>query len=123
MDEMFNIFVEEAVERIPERYKKHLSSVAFVIDDAPTPEQREKLGLRMCDALYGLYEGVPLPSRGGRTLMIPPDKITIFRHPMLEHFPNVDDLKKQVYETVWHEVAHYFGLDHEQIHRTKNSKH
>ena len=53
-------------------------------------------------------------------LQIPPDIITIFKHPMTELFPEPEALKKQIYKTLWHETAHFFGLDHAQIHKAQN---
>ena len=58
-----------------------------MVDEFPSNQQRARLGLRHCDALFGLYEGVPLTKRGGAVLSIVPDKITLFKHPMLELFP------------------------------------
>jgi predicted Zn-dependent protease with MMP-like domain len=69
--------------------------------------------------LYGLYEGVPLPQRQGMT-HYGPDKITIFKGPMQEDAESLDDLREMVRHTLWHEVAHYFGLNHDQIHELEN---
>ncbi|MCA9324130.1 metallopeptidase family protein [Candidatus Saccharibacteria bacterium] len=117
MDEQFEQLVSEAIDHIPAQYQEKMKHVAIIVEDMPAQEQRQKLGLRHCDALFGLYEGVPLPQRGGYTLQIPPDKITIFKHPMVELFPDIASLKKQIYKTLWHEVAHLFGLNHDQIHK------
>jgi predicted Zn-dependent protease with MMP-like domain len=117
MDDEFQNYVSEAIDHIPELYKDKMKHVAILVEDEPTPEQRKALGLRSCDALFGLYEGVPLTKRGGNILTIPPDRITIFKHPMLELYPAATELKKQIYRTLWHEVAHFFGLNHQQIHK------
>jgi len=118
--QQFEKMVEQAIDHIPEQYKDRMKTVAILVEDAPSQSQRDKLGLRDCDALYGLYEGVPLPMRGGATLSIPPDIITIFRFPMTYQFTDDQALQKQIYETLWHEVAHYFGLNHDQIHKAKS---
>jgi predicted Zn-dependent protease with MMP-like domain len=122
MDELFNKYVSDAIDHIPKVYEEKMKHVAIIVEDMPTEEQRSKLGLRRCDALFGLYEGVPLPKRGGNTLQLPPDVITIFRRPMVDIFTEPDTLKKQIYETLWHEVAHFFGLNHSQIHKAKRNK-
>ena len=80
MDKIFEKYVADAIDHIPKHYTEKMKHVAIVIEDEPSLEQRKKLGLRSCDALFGLYEGVPLPRRGGNTLQIPPDIITIFNH-------------------------------------------
>lgn len=119
MDKHFDSLVTEAIDNIPEQYQEKLKNVLFKTEDEPTLEQRSKLGLRKCDALFGLYEGVSLTRRGGAVHSIVPDVITIFRLPMMNIYQDEQMLKKQIFETVWHEVAHYFGLDHEQIHSAK----
>lgn len=113
----FNKLVTEAIDNIPEMYQKKLSNVTFRVEQEPSEEQRKRLGLRKCDALFGLYEGVPLTKRGGAVHSIVPDVITIFMKPMVEIFTDNEALKKQVFKTVWHEVAHYYGLDHQRIHK------
>lgn len=113
----FEELVKEAVANIPKLYKDRLGNVVFKVADYPNQYQVEKLGLRSCHALYGLYEGVPLTKRGGAVHSIVPDVITIFKYPMVNIYPDEQDLRKQVFETVWHEVAHFFGLNHADIDR------
>ena len=112
----FGEFIEEGIAAIPPLYQKHLQNVAFIVEDNPSPAQREKLGLACNQTLFGLYEGVPLPQRGGATKLLP-DKITIFKNPILAASPSAKEVKEQVRHTIWHEVAHYYGLDHQRIHR------
>lgn len=119
-EKQFETLVSEAIDNIPDQYQLKIKNVVFKVEETPTLEQRQKLGLRDCDALFGLYEGVPLTKRNGAVQSIVPDVITIFMHPMVEIFTDQIELKKQVFETVWHEVAHYFGLDHEMIHKAKS---
>jgi len=111
----FEEIINEAVARTPKSYRDRLQNVAFLVEDKPTNEQRQKLKLSDGQTLLGLYEGVPLPQRNGATKVLP-DKITLFKTPLLAASQNLNDLKQNVYHTVWHEIAHYFGLDHEQIH-------
>lgn len=121
-DDLFEALVRQAIDSVPEPYAERLGEINFVVEDEPSPEQRQRLKLRDCDALFGLYEGIPLPSRGGALLAKVPDVITIFRHPMTEIFRVEAELKKQIFETVWHEVAHYYGLDHKRIADIKHRK-
>jgi predicted Zn-dependent protease with MMP-like domain len=120
MDTKFESIVSDAIDNIPEKYQEKIKNVLFKVDEEPTPEQRTKLGLRKCDALFGLYEGVPLTQRNGATYSIVPDVITVFKHPMINIYESETELRKQIYETVWHEVAHYFGLNHRMINEVKN---
>jgi predicted Zn-dependent protease with MMP-like domain len=117
--EQFNEIVAGAIDNIPNLYQEKLNNVAFIVEDNPTPEQRIKLNLYPNETLFGLYEGVPLPQRGGGLKLLP-DKITIFKNPLIAASQNLDDLKHRVGLTVWHEVAHYYGLDHSKIHALEN---
>jgi predicted Zn-dependent protease with MMP-like domain len=113
--EGFEKLLSEAIDDIPPPYSDHLQNVAFILEDEPTPEQRLKLNLYPNETLFGLYEGVPLPQRNG-ALKLLPDKITIFMNPLMAVSRNLAELKIHIGHTVWHEVAHYYGLDHKRIH-------
>jgi predicted Zn-dependent protease with MMP-like domain len=113
-DEQFAALIAEVMDELPREHMDAVKNVAIVYADEPTPEQREQLRLRDHESLYGLYEGVPLTKRQGMT-SYGPDKITIFKIPLMEHANDYAELRAQVKHTVWHEVAHYFGLDHPAI--------
>lgn len=114
-DKEFEKLIGEAIDNIPELYRNRIENVAFILEAEPTPQQRQKLNLYPNESLYGLYEGVPLPLRGGHLKLIP-DKITLFKNPLLSASTNMGSLRRNIGHTVWHEVAHYFGLDHKRIH-------
>lgn len=114
--EQFEKYVTDAIATVPEPYKSQMQNIAFFVEDEPSQEQRQKLGLRPCQSLFGLYEGVPLPARNGSNANMLPDRITVFRLTHEQFANSVEELQKQVHNTVWHEVAHYFGLDHKRIH-------
>lgn len=115
--EEFEILVGEAMDAQPVKYMEKLQNVVFVTEDLPTDEQREKLKLNCHQTLFGLYEGIPQTRRGGNYAGVVPDKITIFRLPILNAAFDIDDLKSRLKHTVWHEMAHHFGLQHDQIHK------
>lgn len=116
-DAEFEEWVNQGISAIPKLYQDYLNNVAIVIADEPTPEQREKLELRCDQTLFGLYEGIPLTKRGTGYNLVLPDKITIFKLPMANASHNGDELREHVKHTVWHEIAHFYGLNHEQIHK------
>ena len=64
--------------------------------------------------LFGLYEGVPLPDRGDWAGTLP-DRIRIFRLPLVESFPDPAELDAEIRITVLHEIAHYFGIDEDRL--------
>jgi predicted Zn-dependent protease with MMP-like domain len=113
-NEQFSGLVLEAIEAIAPKYKSRLENVAFIVEDRPSEEQRIKTGLAAGQTLLGLYEGVPLPSRNGAAKILP-DKITLFKEPLLAGSTNLAELKESIRHTIWHEIAHYFGLDHDRI--------
>ncbi len=111
----FEHLVSEAIDALPKKYMEHLVNVAFVIEDNPTPEQRLKLELHDNQTLYGLYEGIPLTKRGAGYNLVLPDKITIFKGPIEASCTTLEELRSHIGHTIWHEVAHYYGLDHGRI--------
>jgi predicted Zn-dependent protease with MMP-like domain len=117
----FEQLVAEAMDSIPPKYQSRLNNIAFVIENEPTADQRARLKLRGRQSLYGLYEGIPLTSRGSNYNLVLPDKITIFKKPIEESSHAIDALRDQIRRTVWHEVAHYFGLDHDRIFKLENN--
>ena len=113
-DEEFQVLINQALESLPGEHVRNIKNVAILYEYEPTPEQREKLMLRNDQTLFGLYEGIPLSQRQGMTRIFP-DKITVFKGPM-ERASNSDaELKEQIRHTLWHEIGHYYGLDHKRI--------
>jgi predicted Zn-dependent protease with MMP-like domain len=115
-DEEFEKLIAEAMDTLPEKYVKGLSNVLVTYEDEPTPQQREELKLHCNQSLFGLYQGVPRTQRGNGYNMVLPDKITIFKNPILSYSRDLQSLKDQIRHTVWHEIAHHYGLDHDRIH-------
>lgn len=104
----------EAIDAIPEKYLKRLQNVAFILDDEPNQQKMKELKLGPGQTLFGLYEGVPLPRRFGTTKLLP-DKISLYKIPLQDASKDKQDLEEKLRHTLWHEVAHYFGLDHKRI--------
>ena len=110
----FERLVERALAGIPSPFRECLVEVAIVIDDEPTRDQLADNDLDPDDALYGLYEGVPRTEYGADWL-VAPNRITLFRLPLEEDFPDPDDLAEEVRITVIHELAHHLGIDDERL--------
>jgi len=117
----FDRLVTEGLNAIPVKFLRRLSNVAVVVENEPTLEQRRRLGLRRDLTLFGLYEGVPQTVRGGHYYWVLPDKITIFRKPILEYARSPQEVRQIVRDTVWHEIAHHFGHDEPAV-RAKERK-
>lgn len=118
-DKEFEVIIAAAIDSLPEDRIKGLENVAITYEDEPSAEQRQKLKLRGRETLFGLYEGIPLTKRTSGlfsgTPMTLPDKITIFKKPILHYCSTREEVEEQVRHTLWHEIAHYYGLDHGQI--------
>ncbi len=119
-DSEFDILITQAMNELPQKYIIGLVNVAIVMADDPTPEQRQKIHLDGQHLLLGLYEGIPLTKRGTNYSGVLPDKITLFKNPILAVSHNQDNLFEQIKRTLWHEIAHYYGLDHDQMNRLQN---
>lgn len=113
-DEEFSDMADKAFASLPKVHRDAVKNVAIVFAEDPTPEQRVELKLRNDQTLFGLYQGVALARRQGVT-NYPPDKITLFKGPLTRSVNTIPTLQEQIRHTLWHEIAHYFGLNHEQI--------
>jgi predicted Zn-dependent protease with MMP-like domain len=110
----FERLVERALAGIPDPFRAALAEVAIVVDDEPTAEQRRENDLADDEMLYGLYEGVPRTEYGA-DWSAAPNRITLFRLPLEEDFPDPDDLAEEVRITVIHELAHHLGIDDDRL--------
>ena len=114
-DDQFDHIISRAMDELPQEYIKGLDNVVIVQADTPTPEQMEKMKIDPHHVLLGLYEGIPLTQRGSGFSGMLPDKITMFKNSILAVVENEDELFEQVKRTLWHEIAHYYGLNHSHI--------
>ena len=112
----FEALVREAIDTIPRRFARHISNVAIVIEDAPSPELLDEMEIEPPDTLLGLYQGTPLPERRwdhGNSL---PDKISLFQRPIEDDCEgDEDEIVVAIGETLIHELGHYFGMSEEEI--------
>lgn len=114
-DDMFEQLINESMDELPQEYIKNLKNVAITFADEPTTEQREKQKLSPNQTLFGLYEGIPLTKRGAGYNLVLPDRITIFKIPIVNASPDLRSLRENIKRTLWHEIAHHYGLDHNRI--------
>jgi predicted Zn-dependent protease with MMP-like domain len=106
----FERLVQEALEQLPEEFAELLDNVAVVVEEEPTVEELEDLGLEPgVDELFGLYHGVPLAERESDYWALP-DRIVIYRGPILRACHQPRDVIDEVKDTVIHELGHHFGL-------------
>lgn len=113
-DEEFQELIDKAFDSLPKEHRDNVRNVAILFADEPTAEQRLELRLRNDQTLLGLYQGVPLSQRQGQTSFMP-DRITLFKFPLLALAHDIPSLYEAIRHTLWHEIAHYYGLDHKKI--------
>jgi len=105
--ERFEQLVEAAVNVIPDELARFIDNVAIVVEDEPPADDPH---------LLGLYEGVPLTERDSWYIAALPDRIRIFRMPILRMCQTQAEVVREVYITVVHEIAHHFGIDDDTLH-------
>jgi predicted Zn-dependent protease with MMP-like domain len=110
----FERLVDRAIAAIPDPYRVALGEVAIVIEDEPSREQLRENGIEPGDSLYGLYEGVSRAEYGA-DWVTEPNRISLFRLPLEEDFPDPAELEAEVRMTVLHELAHHLGIDDERL--------
>lgn len=127
-DAEFEKLVADGYAKLPDWVRQRISNVALLVESEPSSEDRNREGLQENETLLGLYKGVPLSARGdtsgiGATL---PDTITLYKQPILEAAQEelppgytstqfADKVSKIVADTVWHEFAHHFGMDEDEV--------
>jgi predicted Zn-dependent protease with MMP-like domain len=121
-DEQFDILIARAMDELPQEYITNMHNVAIVMNDEPSEHQREKLKLRGDQLLLGLFEGVPRIHQTGNEAALLPSKITLFKYAILAVTHDEASLFEQIKRTLWHEIAHYYGLDHDHMHALQQKK-
>ena len=111
----FEELVAGALRELPAWVQTMLDNVQVTVVDAPTASQRRRLGLRPGETLFGLYEGIPQTRRGRHYGLVLPDKITLFRRPILAACRTPAEIPDRVRKVVLHELAHHFGIDDERL--------
>jgi predicted Zn-dependent protease with MMP-like domain len=112
----FERVVARALDDLPGEIAELLDNVAVVVEDEPTDEELADVGLDpSTDTLFGLYHGTALTDRTADFAMALPDRIVIYRRPLLAECDDRIELVNEIRDTVVHEVGHHFGLDEEDL--------
>jgi predicted Zn-dependent protease with MMP-like domain len=106
--EEFEALVDRALDGIPEEIAARVHNVVVLVEDDPPPDDPE---------LLGLYDGVALTERFDGAPPELPDRIFVYRHPLLQMCDDAEELVEEVRITVVHEVAHHFGIDDDRLHQ------
>ncbi|WP_224760433.1 metallopeptidase family protein [Salinibacterium sp. ZJ450] len=103
----FERVVVEELDALPDDMVDGLENLVFVVEDRPENGTLDTLGL---------YDGVALTERGQYGFGELPDRIILFREPLLSISEDLDELKDQIHVTLVHEIAHFYGIDDAELH-------
>jgi predicted Zn-dependent protease with MMP-like domain len=110
----FERLVDRALAGIPRPFRDVLGEVAILIEAEPSERQLLENDIGLDQTLYGLYEGVPR-TEWGADWAIAPNRITLFRFPLEDDFPDPGELEAEVRRTVAHELGHHLGIDDDRL--------
>jgi predicted Zn-dependent protease with MMP-like domain len=110
----FERLVAEALDGLPPDFAALLDNVAVVVEEEPDPQVLVEMGMDPDEELLGLYLGVPLTERGSQYQSLP-DRVAIYRGPVLRCCGSRREVVREVRDTVVHELGHHFGLEDEEM--------
>ncbi len=111
----FERLVAAAVNELPAALRRQIANVAIVVEELPDEETLDAAGVDDPYDLLGFYHGVPLTARTHDYGLVLPDKISIFRQPILRACRRDAEIRATIRATLRHELAHYFGIDDERL--------
>jgi predicted Zn-dependent protease with MMP-like domain len=120
--EEFQRLVLRAYDLIPDEFRSRMENIAVTVEPEPTASQLARARVPRGATLFGLYEGRPLTVRSVFDSFAMPDRITIFQGPHERSARNPEQLAKMVEDTIWHEVAHYFGMNEAQVRSAERAR-
>ncbi len=111
----FESLVARTLEELPPTLRHQVANVAIVVEEWPDEETLDMAGVDDPSELLGFYYGVPLTQRTHDYGLVLPDKISLFRQPIIESCRREDEIPGAIRKTLLHELAHYFGIDDERL--------
>ncbi len=120
--EEFQRLVSRAWDLIPDEFLSRMENIALTVEPEPSAGQLASAHVPPGSTLFGLYQGRPLTVRSVFDSFVMPDRIVIFQGPHERSAHNPEQLAKLVEDTVWHEVAHYFGMNESQVRSAERAR-
>jgi predicted Zn-dependent protease with MMP-like domain len=108
-------FIDEALNDLPEHFHRQIDNVVIMVEDWPDWRTVRLAGVRSPQDLLGFYHGIPLTQRTSNYVLTVPDQISIYRRVILRHCQTIDEVRDMVKHTVFHELAHYFGISDDRL--------
>jgi predicted Zn-dependent protease with MMP-like domain len=115
MGEDFECLVAEALDDLPEVFRERLENVEIVVEEWPDRQTLQLAGVQQPAELMGFYHGVPLTERSQGYNLVLPDRISLYRRPILMQCRTPGEVRAAVQHVLRHEVAHYFGIDDDRL--------
>lgn len=120
--EKFEELVEEALDKIPKKFKKLLKNLAVIVEEKPKRETYDQTGAPPFSTILGTYHGVPFKHRGPFYGNLPPDVIVIYKKSIENICSTEEQIKDKVREVVFHEIGHYFGLSEKDLYEIESKR-
>ncbi|MCK5709664.1 MAG: metallopeptidase family protein [Deltaproteobacteria bacterium] len=117
----FEDLVDKAYNNIPQKFRDKIDNVAITVEDYPSREDLEKLKVRGKGLLLGIYRGTPLPQRSIWQGVRLPDEIVLYQKDIEKVCRTESEIEERVNEVLQHEIAHYFGLNDDEIYELMGS--
>ena len=114
-EEEFHAMMEQAIETIPAAFKDKIENLAFIVEPYPSEDDLDRLELSDQYSLLGLYSGIPYTGRSTWYAGVTPDRIILFQNNIQMRCDTMAELKEMIRQTVVHEVAHYFGMNEDEV--------
>ena len=114
-EEEFHEMMEHELEVIPPLFKEKMENLVFISEPYPSESDIERLNLKSKYSLLGLYSGVPYTHRSTWYSGVTPDRIILFQRNIESFCSNKEELIEKIKEVMIHEVAHYFGMDEDEV--------
>ncbi|MBU1045895.1 metallopeptidase family protein [Patescibacteria group bacterium] len=111
----FEELVRQGIAEIPQKFRDKMKNVDILVEDWPSLEQLRQARVPAGSLLFGLYQGVPQTKRGVYYANVLPDKITLFQGSIEAVAKTPEEIKERVKRTVWHEIAHHFGMSEKEV--------
>ncbi len=111
----FESLVEKALEQIPTPFRPAMQNVAILVEEWPDSDVVEEITGCRGELIYGLFSGTPLSEQHIEDSGVLPSVIAIYQGPLVEDFPELDELIAEIEITLVHEIAHFMGLDEEAV--------
>jgi len=116
----FEELVTSAIHELPEYFRQKMENITIHIEDFPDKNTLKSLGYSSPYSILGLYQGIPTTRRGIHYRNVMPDRIFIYRKPILRKNNNRQAIKDDIKRVVLHEIGHYFGLSEHELRSIEN---